>query len=83
MRAQRIDRHPDTTGNGASGYFEDLRQVLAWVPTPAEIERGAAEIRQHWTPRERRKRAWQSFRVGLAPIAISVSRKVLPFDESW
>jgi len=41
-----------------------------WVPSPEEIERKAAEIRQGWSPRQLQRRAGKMPRIVLEPVQV-------------
>ena len=49
-------------------------QKDAWVPTPDEIRRRAAEIRRTWSPEERRQREVPVPGCTLLPLILAGSR---------
>lgn len=61
----------------------DARQLpdgLATIPSPAKVRAIAAEIRQSWTPRERRRRA-QAARYMLVQQLVAGAGMIGPADR--
>jgi hypothetical protein len=63
----RQDKQRSVSGNS------DAR----WIPTPEEIERSAAQIREGWSPRQLQRRAGKQPRIVLEPVQVYLGGSIL------